>query len=880
MKNITKIKWAFSIILTVGVISYLYLFAFSHKKGLRANIDLLDFEATYETAEDFGFYRAHKDLEQNKLIASNNNLNLYLDQTTSHFVIEDKKSGETIRSNPDIDDPSGAKGDLLNRQKSSIIYRYFNHDGRSSSEYNNYNRSINHPSESRMPDNNYSTFKLKEIENGFQVYYEIRDYRIDYLDFPKYLEPELFEPILENKDGKYDVERRHLTGVYRDTIDDDTGKYEARDYERISNIYLNRLYKIFYEDELFGEYSRERVREENQLNGYFEDPDKARFAFEIALQIILENDGVEIKVINNSITEYSRQKLASITLYPYLGTGVSIDPITGQDTEGYMVVPDGSGAAIEFNNGKTNYQSYRRRLYGHDYANLPYEMPEDREKILLPLYGMIKENIGYSAIITKGDAMTTINAEISGRANDSYNRIYPTFHVRDNETVVLGPPWESKNVTVWSRKIAPIDFTYKIKVLTDENNNYFGVANSYKEYLINEKGLQTNDNKESKVLIELLGTFDSEEHFVGIPYKSMGTLTNYNQAKIIVNELKELGINDLDIIYNGITNGGLANKIESKVKFEKAVGNKKAFKKFEKEMNNIGIEVYPSANFFSTFKYNRAFDDFKYSSRRIAGETSKWFEYHEPTRLPYEQSPYEYRSPAKIISPLYYETIYKKYNKSFEFKNLNIENIGSNLASNFDKKGEIYKEESKLIQERFLKNTIQENIIVSEPLGFALPYISKATDLPFESTIYGLFDYQIPIVQLVLNDIMPYTISSINLPNDRDIDYMFMKVLETGSNLKYTLSYNSSIVLLNTYHNHYMSTHYKNWINLIDSQTKILKQHGLDKTHLINHERLENNLYKVRYKNNVEIILNYSLSSKEYDGINIDGMNYYIREGN
>ena len=54
----------------------------------------------------------------------------------------------------------------------------------------------------------------------------------------------------------------------------------------------------------------------------------------------------------------------------------------------------------------------------------------------------------------------------------------------------------------------------------------------------------------------------------------MGSLTNYNQALKIVSELNELGINNLDIIYKGITNGGLENDLENKVKFERKVGSK------------------------------------------------------------------------------------------------------------------------------------------------------------------------------------------------------------------------------------------------------------------------------------------------------------------
>ena len=74
-----------------------------------------------------------------------------------------------------------------------------------------------------------------------------------------------------------------------------------------------------------------------------------------------------------------------------------------------------------------------------------------------------------------------------------------------------------------------------------------------------------------------------------------------------------------------------------------------------------------------------------------------------------------------------------------------------------------------------------------------------------ETTLYAILDYQIPLLQLVMAGKMDYTTVSLNLANERSVQYYFLKTIETGSNLKYTLSYDKSTELKDTNFNFYFS---------------------------------------------------------------------------
>lgn len=846
-------------VVVVLTIILTYAFVGNMKQSAIPSNDTMEFSKE-------GFVEAELLSDTEKLVASNDSFELYLDETTSYFKVVDTRNGSVWQSNPTERDPwqdtpgKSITTSALNKQRSTLELTYFNATGAMTS-INNYTLSIFHPSTILDPVAGKRTYAVKYMNDGFQVLYTIQDLEIDYLYFPKYVTKEFMESR---------ADRNTLETIAYKGFNEELQAYEITGYEDMSKMVRKRLYDVFY---LELGYTREQSIEENASYGYFEQFEKV--FFEVAINVTLTETGIDASIVKDSIVEPEKVKLASISFLPLFGTAVS--EIDGVGTEGYIVLPDGSGAVIEFNNGKFYQKPYQKRVYGEDLALLNYKMQEQQQKINIPLYGMVKEDSAYAAIITEGDAMASIHADVSGRI-DSYNKAFVSFKLRENEMITLGSGFNQYGIGLWTSDIVDTDFTVSYTFLDGEDSTYVGIAKVYKDYLENFFNFTSIDTTNQAVLtLELIGAYQKKEIFLGVPYESTNSLTSFKQAQIITQEVIDRGINNIDVRYLGITEGGLKSDIVDSFNIENTLGGKRSYQNMIDSFIEYNIGFYPNISLMVTGKYNKLFDRFRYTSNRLDGSNSMDFNYHLPSKLPYSETPYIGGSDEFVISPAYYKNIYALLAKDYTLPDISFQLLGSMLAGNYNSDRLLYKQQAKAIQIELLAS-MDENLMLSSPLGFAIPFAKTIIDLPNEATLYAILDYQIPLLQLVLSGKIDYSSTSMNMASNRSIGYNFLKALETGSNLKYTLSYEDSKALKDTEFNYFISTEYVNWIDNIEELIEEMDSIGIHQGHLISHERVGNNLYLVSYSQGLVLLINYNLSAVQYDGEIVNAMDYLVLE--
>lgn len=871
-----------SLILGVLLIISAYLFSFPLKANKLESSDLIEFnEENFVKVQKREVIDGEVDYidvltDQNKKVSENSDFVLYLDETTSHFKVEDKNSGLTWRSNPETP--------TLDAQRATLSIVYMEGEGNSNTRksINNYKTSINHDPSVDYDKGIRRTYSINYIDNGFQILYELTNLDINYLYIPRFLTAEIYnqtvEALLERYNETLDFYDYDLYLTFRDNYQKDAFNEELfqiieSSYENMSRTTLSDLYDIFYPTDsanrfdFLGVYSLDRVQEENAQYGYFKEFDI--FNIQVATQVVLTEFGVETNIIRNSIKESRNISVTEINLYPYFGAVPNFE-LDGTPSVGEIVIPDGSGAVINFNNekgGETN--AYRVRVYGDDLAMAPYNNI-NRNDLIFPIFGMVYQNSGFAAIISNGDAMASINANTSS-TRTPFNVAYASFELREKETITLGTVTR-RDITLVTKDIVDTDFGVSFYILDNENSNYTGIAKSYRDYLIENYNLTKKDNTTNSILtLELLGAYDQQEFFLGVPYTTQQSLTTFKEAVEIVENLKKLGVSEMSILYNGALNGGINPENSFSSKIEKVLGGKKGYQQMETRLDELGVDLSVSVELIAARDFNKPFDNIRYTSRRISKANSVIYSYDKSTELFEENSVLN----RYAINPSYYESLYNRFDRRNVIDGLQFEYLGNSLTGNYQTKNMIYRQDAVTYQRNLFEKMDDKNIVLRQPLGFAIPYADYIVDLPVSTTLYTIIDYSIPLVQLVLNGYIDYSIESINLSSSRSTDYLFLKAIETGSNLKYTITKDSSEELLNTPYNNYLSTTYANWEETMVEQYKEINSLGIYNSELINHKRISHDVFQVEYANGTVITINYNPNSVNYNGNVIPGLSYY-----
>lgn len=589
----------------------------------------------------------------------------------------------------------------------------------------------------------------------------------------------------------------------------------------------------------------------------------------------LEDDYLKVTVntadiVEDNPSDVDGQILTSMTLLGSMGA-VSMD-----DCGGYFVIPDGSGALINFNNGKTSSKSYSSKIYGSDIAMVPTTASAVTKQVYFPMYGVVRDDgNGLMAVAVQGDSNASIKSSVSIQSKSSYNTCNFEFTLRTTDTYYMGG--DTTPLTVFEKggmKTETIEVRYY--PLADEDLDYTNIAECYRNYLLTDGGVtQKEAENTSNLYIDLYGGVEKEVPVCGIPMVLKTAITSFDNAQTIISQIKSNGTDNMVVSYHNWTNAGIKNQVDFKATPSNTLGGNSKFKSLKKYLNQNGISLYPVVE-NDKFVSGGGYYTFQDTNIRVSGSYSRILDYDMAFG---EQSNNE--NSYSLLSPAVFDDIYSKLAKKYSSADLNGVSIGDMTATLYGDYGKksICREDTQDILTNSLSN-IQSS--VGSILGitaneYTLPYLDHITNVPLSSSGYDIFDDDIPFYQLVMHGVTPMSTTAINANADSDL--VLLKAIASGMNPRYDMIFEETSTLKDTEYDTLYYAYYENWVSTASQQYNFAKNvlDAVSGSYITSYKQVDDIIY-TEYENGTKTEVN--LSDKS---IKVNGTEYkysdYVTEG-
>lgn len=602
--------------------------------------------------------------------------------------------------------------------------------------------------------------------------------------------------------------------------------------------------------------------------------------FEISVEYALDGDSLlvtipvddikyPIKVVDFEGEEYTFP-IVFVEVLPYFSAA-------GLNDEGYILVPDGSGALIYLNNGKTWTSTYNQAVYGRDYTeDPPTYVTTYPQQIHLPVFGLKMGDQAFLGIIERGDAIAHLRADISGKRDD-FNRIFPRFNIIKSGTISLQ---HGGSFNIYQPEVYKGDIRVRYVFLVGEEADYSGMARRYQEYLV-ENGLLTPlKSDDPPFLLELIGAFPRTEVIMGIPRSIPYPATTFADAKRIFDDLTDAGISNVHLRFRGWMRGGLEHQYPDKAAVENNLGTETEFKSLVAYVQENGGAIYPDVGFLSVYR-NRLVDGFigiRDAARRLDQIVARVYDYNIATFEP------ETASAITVVSPRVLERLVSSFIKDFDkygSGGLSLSQMGWQLNSDFNRgKGRTIdrQQAAETVSNEMRRLSDKYDIMVQGGNLYALPYTSIVVNVPLEDSGYDIVDQRIPFYQMVVSGYAAYAGEPLNQVSDSRT-YMLMS-LEAGALPFFSVAAAESEVVKGTRYDKFHSFNYNQWRNAIVSC--YLEYYPVYKLiygqRFVRHQLLQDGVTKSTFENGVSIVVNYNNYAIEYDGVAIGAKGYCLLE--
>ncbi len=820
-------------------------------------INFVNPEVEKEMVQPYGY-----DGGEEPLVMETDELIFTMDPLTTYFTVEQKSTGKVWSSY--IEDASTDSQALKNekgKMQSNVLLSYAITTGLETV----------YDSKTYSVDN--GIYSVEQGEDGsIKLFYSLGNVEREYY-IPKVIRVTDLDALREKLDSstadlvrdvykKYDINKLKASDNKEELLENYPILATEPIYVLRDNTKENRKQQLETAFEEIG-YTYEQYLADKELDNSSTTSENP--VFNLEMDIRLEGGDMIVEIPFDSIEYDPSTPVYNVTPLPYFGAGSESDT-------GFMLVPEGGGALINYNNMKTAQSDYYANVYGWD-MDVRREYVIHNTRAYFNVFGQSNGDSSYICIMEDGSSYASVKATVSGRTND-YNYVDAMYQLCTREQYDISDLANSDVYAYLPQLPAGEKIVQRYRFVN--SNDYVDMAYAYRDYLENKYGQYMSLNTDSKapVSIEILGAVDKVQQVLGVPVSRPLKLTSFKDAQAMIEDLSAQNIGAISVKMTGWCNGGVQQKILNNVKIVRQLGSEKDLTNLSKKASDLGVNLY--LNGITQYEHDSdifdGFNSYRDAARLLTRERAELFNYSHITYEAREgfKSYYLLHTPLAMKMANNLVGAAGKYGTGVSF-----DDIGMDLSSDFYRKATYSRENVKGQNVALLQSLDDKKVMINMGNDYAIPYVDMVTNMDLKGSGYTVLDAEVPFYQIAVHGYIDYTGSPINICGDDQEE--LLSSVEYGAGLQFTLMSESAFVLQKTLYPEYYGCEYEAWR---DRMIEMCQRYNRELGHTFNqemtgHEVLSDYVRCTTYADGTKAYVNYSFAD-EY--VAADGTVVPVRE--
>ncbi len=560
--------------------------------------------------------------------------------------------------------------------------------------------------------------------------------------------------------------------------------------------------------------------------------------------VVFNEAGLTVTLPFESIVESEEFKISSVSFYPMFGATKRLR------TPGYVVIPDGVGALIRYNDDPT-IGVFSKRFFGSDVG---LNQTSSEQPLFANMYGITHGHRQHALLaIVEDGAGHAILTHYGSQVYLDFNFTYVTFNYRSTYVQYLNQA-KTSSVNLLQADANEINATMHYRFLNGADADYVGIGKAFGAWLFEDDRLTPTSSK-IPLHLDVLAL----ESKPGLFAREKVVMTDLSSLDDIIYETKETITEHLVVSYLGWQRGGYSYTAPNYTSFDDKLGSIKQLKRvLENNASNEDLTLMFAADPYRAYRNGTG-----YRQNEIMQTIGQEF---------INQGDYYYLTAAAGTNRLE-----KALNtiESWDIPALALETVGSFASSSF---GTTPLSKNGMI--KAMQAIIKDNprLSVYQPYSY-LWTAENLLDMPMYSSQQARFTDTVPLLPIIVSGRRHAFGRAGNFFSNTTNE--LLRMVDYGLYPAFFVTEKSAYELIDTPSEHIFTSCYVDWKPEIKRQYDFIAG-ALDAVYgkeLLVREVLALGVIKITYEDEISLIVNYGGTSYVRGTIDVDPMSYEVYYG-